>query len=471
MTPEQRARLEVLEARSHFSPAYADWAATVAASSTQQTASQLWVDPVNGANSASGNSPANAIQTCVEMHKRLRAYLITQPQLDVRFVSYPVGDSDPFRVDIDLRQIQGGTRGPIVNFFAPPLVVDSQGFFTGTTPRAGNAPWVVTDGAVVTTGDVFKRITVPTGPRAGTTTWVSKSTGPGGRRTGEWGIFDPLNGGTYTAPLLGDPYQVLRASGSLEYDRIRVLSGQAHAFPNAPFVCFHDWDFINHAGGATAYAENGNAILAFTNCRFDNFDNLQIATPYAAIGSTTYVQNCCTTNRTGEIRYQQGGPNQNFQDAGVYCNAILGDAGAGVTLDFDTLVDASNSLAGAGVIGAFNQGVVVICAAGVVDGQDSGLFVAQDDGRLIFSPATSFYGNLGRGWGSTLHAGTFGVDCRDGGKMRVRTPAQVTVTGAGGDLRVGNTASTWGAFAAAGFLDVPQYDAKAFTSTGRSRPA
>lgn len=430
----------------------------------------LWVDLLNGSDGATGNSQASAIKSCTEMYKRLNAYIVAQPALDVRFVNYPVGTSDLFRVDLDLRQLQNA-RGPVVNFYAPPFLVDSQGTFSDVTPRNGNSPWVVTDGIVSTTSDVFKRIVVSGGPRAGATTWVSKSTGAGGRRTGEWGTFDPLVGGTYLAPQTGDPYMVLRASGSIEYDRVRILNGQAHNYPNAAFVCFHDFDFINNAGGGTAYAENGNAALVFNNCRFDNFDNVQIATPYAAIGSNTYIQNCCTTNLTGEIRFQQGGPNQNFIDAGIYCNAILADVGAGVTLDFDVLVDGSSSLAGAGVIAAFDNGVVVVCAAGVVDGQETGLFVSQDGGRLIFSPASSFYGNLGRGWGSTAHAGTFGVDCRDGGKMRVRTAAQLTTTGSGGDLRVGTTTNSWAAFAGAGFLASAQFDASASVSTGRSRPA
>jgi hypothetical protein len=425
----------------------------------------LYVDPVNGRDSQSGSSPASAIKTSAEMNRRMSAYLVVG-NVDVRYLSYPTGDSDPFRVDLDLRQAQGGATGPVITFYAPALAVDSSGSFSGVTPRSGNTPWNVSDGAVVTTGDPYKRIFIPSGPRAGSQSWVAKSTGAGGRRTSEWGLYDIINGGTYKTPQIGDPYQVLRATGSMEFDRIRVVGGQIHGYPNGTQVVFRDWDWINNGGGGTAYAENYNAILAFTNCRWDNFDNVQMVTPTAAIGSNTYVQNCCTTNHTGELRFQQGGPNQNFADGGLFGN-LFADAGAGVLIDFDLLVDGSGSVS-TGVLAASNNGILLIAAAGVMDGKNTwGQVIAVDGGRIVVGP-DFFYGNTGRLWGSSPTATSYGVSLLDGGRLRVRTAAGLTVTSNGGakDLRVGLTASTWAAFAAAGFVDDSRYDAHAHVSTG-----
>lgn len=486
------ARLQVLESRAGLQRPHQDWINALAVDVTQQAAAQIWVDPINGNDNATGNTQSAAVRTTRQVARRLAAYDITVPSLDVRYTSYPP-DNDPFRVDIAI-QTSVGQIGPVLNFYGPPLVMVSSGTFSNVISRNRglNTPWEVQDNIVVTTGDIASRIRIPSGPRAGATTWVSKAPGPGRRRTGEWGTWDVVNGGTRVTPQAGDLYVIEQAPGVGHFDYVRVTAGDSNVYPSQSLVTFHDWDFTTGSMGGVGWAENRNTQLTFMNCRFRHFDNLKILTPVASPTTFSYIENCCCDNTVGEIRFVQGGINQNYVDGGVFVNALLAEGG-GCAIDFDTLMDGSSSLGGGGTIAAIGgQSMVQILSAGIMDsgpgGSGQGAIVSRDGGIIVASPSFGFYGSQAWIWGVSAFLNSVGARIDDGGRMRVRVPANITVTGDAGDFKMcGSSTSypwdpvtrthtapvnnTWGNLAAKGMLEDPLHDVKLYVSSGVSLPA
>lgn len=470
------------------------WLGTRVGPAAMQTATQLWADPINGKDNASGKTQGTGVKTWREVLKRIAAYPLSQPVLDVRFTSAPpVGDA--VRMDVAVQSTAGGV-GPHITFYGPALVTQAQGTLSAVIARnrATNVPWDVQDGAVTTTADVASRIRIDVGARAGATTWVSKSTGAGRRRTGEWGTWDIVNGGTRVTPQAGDHYVVETSPGAQHLDYIRVISGDSGVYPNQVLVTFKDWDFTSGTSGGVSWVENRCAQLTFMNCRFRAFDNVKVLTPVASPQVFTYFENCCGDNTTGEIRFVQGGnPGYNLVDGGLYVNALLAEGGGGVWLDFDVLIDGSSSLGGGGTIGALGGGSQVqIASAGIMDsgpgGSGQGALVSRDGGVLIVTPTNSFYGSTGQVWGVSAFANSLGARIDDGGRMRVRTPANMTVTGAAGDFKMCGSATaypwdpatrthlaavncTWANLAAKTILEDPLHDAKVYVSSGVSFPA
>lgn len=466
---------------------------TVAASSygpnarwvRSETPNELWVvqttwfiDWIFGNDENIGSAVA-PIKTLKEFKRRRQGHFgirVIDSVLDIHFLSYPDPD-DPIRLDFDLYEPDAFGGGPVVTLYAPPLQTLSSGVFTGVTPRdrAQNTPWSVQDGVVNTAADTWRRIRITEGPRAGASTFVARSTGLGARRTGEWAIWDVVNNSTRVTPQPGDAYDVEIASGVAHYDYVRILAGDSLVWPNQPRVTFVDWDFRT-ATQASAWAENRNAQVTFQNCRFSQFDNIQIATPEAGPQSFTYFQNCCFDQTCGELRFVAGSWSQNFVDGGVYVNAIAGMIGSGATLDMDVLLDADAGIAGS--IIAYGASTMVIATAGVMDTKTDG--VQAQDGGVVIVADSQFYGTQGFVWGTSATANTVGAGIKDCGRMRVRTPGNCTITGAAGNIRLGDSLNglpfagvaygaavpaTWAALAANGSLANVVQDAQIHVSS------
>jgi len=319
---------------------------------------------------------------------------------------------------------------------------------------------------------------------------MSKSTGP--RRGPTINRSDTFNNAVRSLERIkGTKAAVDRIA---HFDYVRVLAGDSNVYPQQSLVTLRDWEFTTGSMGGVGWAENRNTQLTFMNCRFRKFDNLKILTPVAAPQTFTYIENCCADNTVGEIRFVHGGFEQNFMDGGFVVNGILGECGGGVFIDFDTLMDGSSSLAGGGQVAMRGGGTTQIGSCGFMDwgaavsGQAA--LISSDGGVIVLSSTASFYGSQGWAWGTTAGALSLGADIQDGGRIRVKAAANITLaaTQPGADFRLGGAltgfpfdpvshaygapiATTWANLAANGLLEDIRHDAKIYVSSGTSFPA
>lgn len=374
------------------------------------------------------------------------------PALDVRLTSYPIG-FDPLHLDLETDQ--GTGVGPIFNFYAPPLSQLAFGNFSAVTARAGNIPNEVTDGVVSTVGQEGMRLRIPSGARAGASSWVALSTGAGKRRTGEWLIADPINFSTPMVPQVGDPYVLEAAVGSLALDYIRVRSGGNENYPTYPQVNFWNFDFSTPTAGASILSNDGGAALGFLNCSFGagSATITVLTTPGAfGIGGYTYMPNCFCNQ---VMNFCRGGYGENYIEAGVWA-AVQAMHGGGVSVDLDALGQRNGPIHA--VWAALLGGTMVIHSAGSMDAHgssDGAPFIVADNGLIILAEVSLYGLTEGRMWGSSADANTYGLSIRDGGCVRYADGTRLTATGLAGDWRIGSQQTAYGFDTALGLYTAP----------------
>jgi hypothetical protein len=347
-------------------------------------------------------------------------------------------DTLPLTIDFHLP-----TAGvcPIVTFNPPAYTQFSAGSLTAVIVRdnATNTPYDVADGVVVTTGDVQHRMRITAGPRAGSIAWVAKSTGAGQRRTSEWvvyagGIVNPV------VPQIGDQYVIEGAPSAIVLDHVIVQEGASTPFAvGSPTLIFNAVYFKPPQADGTPMLRNGGCDLVFNTCQFiqgewQMWTNLQAGDNETGF---TYFANCCSggpvTGGVANIHVFQGEWTENFIDAGLYFGNLEAIGGAGLGIDFNVLCQ-----------GAFAQpaatqgGVLEIGQMGVMDWAGSTGGIICDDSIIGITTGRDS-GLPGWIWGTTASAGAWGVDVRDSSTMRYKSDATLTITGSGGDARLGGS--------------------------------
>lgn len=424
------------------------WLGARVAPAAMQTQTQLWVDPVNGKENASGKTAGTGVKTVAEACRRIRSYRLTTPGLDVRLASYPPSGTDPMQLDIESAQL-GSTLTPIFNFYGPAYTQVGVGTMTAVTTRSGNVPNEFTDGAVVTTGQEGYRLRISGGARVGAKTWVALSTGSGKRRTGEWIITDPVNFfSTKLVPQVGDPYVIEKAPGACMLDYVRMRAGGNNGFSTGfwPMVLFHGFDFALPNGATGLLSNDGGGIIGYFDTNFGSgVGSVAVHSPSPmayGTGGYQYFPNCYCQQG---FNVGRGGVGENYIEAGVWGGVqVFGPAG--LSVDLDALAQRNGAIHA--IWGALNGGRLLIYAAGSMDSHGSGdgaPFLVQDDGEIIIAGAGfSLYGSPGRIWGSSANGGSYGLSVRDKGVVRYNDGTQLTVTGASGDFRMGSQQTAYG---------------------------
>jgi len=453
----------------------------------------IYIDGTNGNDEnqgfyASAQMAPAAIKTHGEFIRRLGYTWHVYENSTIQYVTtYP---SDPLPLVIDMHQRQTGT-GPIVNVNGPALTQFSAGSFSAVTDRdrALNTPYNVTDGVVVTTGDVQRRIRIVGGPRANARAWVAKSTGAGQRRTSEW-VSVPGTGFpilmTQVTPQIGDQYVIEGAASSLILDHIVIEVGGVGPIGNASQVFFNEIDFMPVQANGVPMIQNGGSQLFMVNCGFTQGE-WQVWTDVRPgdndAGLTAFV-NCMTggpaTGGVANFHVYQGQYNTNLFGAGLVFGNLGVLNGAGLFIDFDTLCQ-----------GNFCQptvvstGQLVVGTVGVMDFVNWGVTVI--DALLAVNVGGSGAKWI---WGTTAAAGAFGMNIEDGGRFRYLDGTTITITGPGGDFQLGgsgvarawddvagaytaNIACTWPNLMGGALKDNAHnlmHDAHAYKNSGQAQP-
>jgi hypothetical protein len=421
--------------------------------------SSWYIDPVNGSDNNDGATPATALRTNAGFMTRMTGGIASiwevQSNTAVYYLSYPP-DNDPLYLDIDLRvRGDGSNSSPSVDvyyqvdFYAPSLSVASSGTFSDVTTRtrSTNTPYMVADGSVDTSGDVGRRILIPSGPRAGATAWVALAPAAGQRRTSEWVQWTTATLTEPVTPEIGDPYEVLESSGALHLGRINILpttgSSTDSAFPSSA-LSFHGFDFHPANDDSMIPIFNGGAILVFDNCSFNNGEYAFITLILSGDNTSTltYLPNC-STGMTGaaNLWVMSGDFTTNIIEAGLYSGAVAALQGAGLTIDFDTLLQANSSVP---LLGAESGGTLRVVTCGIMDVHfQAGVVVGHD--AVVWAFGESDSGYTPQIWGTTSVDGIFGMLVLSGGSFRYVPGTLMTVTGPAGDFALdGNTnARAW----------------------------
>ena len=184
-----------------------------------------FIDAVGGDDENDGQTAGTALQHAAELSRRQGPSARLQPPMDasafsrlcvIQFLSSTAED-DVFDVDWVLSQdttvwIRGGVD-----------TVDLSGTFTavGAMTPATNTPQTITDGATVWTPHLGKRIRITAGPRINSWSWIAKDQGAGVARTGSFlqcailasaSSDGPQNGAAAgfipVIPVIGDAYSI-----------------------------------------------------------------------------------------------------------------------------------------------------------------------------------------------------------------------------------------------------------------------
>jgi hypothetical protein len=398
----------------------------------------------------SSGYPNSPIQSNDELNRRTRNVPITA-NLAINHLDYPPNFTDPLRLDLNLQQTRSGgspVGGPVVIFQAPPLLLKrTVQPIAASTPRvrSTNTPNSFSQAALDAT-DLTMRVRVPTGPRAGARCWLAKSLGGGAYRVSEPAIFDPdpFTGQIQTPVVLAaaDPFVVEQASGAMCVDYIRVRGGNA-AYGNQAVVFFNDYDFNQWlpTGGATLVDTDGCVLLP-VNCRFtgqfpdgsiNGASSWMFRNAISEFTSWVTLENCCGFNGFLAL----GGNNQpnDGVDVGLYTE--LGVTQGEYASFYNDVLLQDPIVGGSLTAGLFSDGTALVDAVGVMDARYSGGGIfAREDGRVLFT--TLFYGLGGYAWGTSATGGVVGVEIDDDGSVRYRNANKLSITGAGGDIRMGN---------------------------------
>lgn len=410
----------------------------------------ITVSPRFGDDRSSGY-PNAPIQSNVELQNRINNVPITA-NLAINHLDYPPNFTDPLRVDLTLQQTRSGgspVGGPVVIFQGPPLIQKrTVQPIAASTPRvrSTNTPNSFSHGALDAT-DLTMRGRVPTGPRAGARFWLAKNLGGGAYRVSEPAIFDPnpFTGQIQTPVVLApaDPFVIEQASGAMCVDYIRARGGNA-AYGDQAVVFFNDYDFNQWlpTGGATLIDTDGCALLP-VNCRLtgqlpdgslNGTSAWTLRNAQSEFTSWVTLENCCAFNAIVAISGNNQ-PNDGV-DVGLYTE--LGVTQGEYASFYNDVLLQDPIFGGSLSAGLFSDGTALIDAVGVMDarfGGGGGIF-AREDGRILFT--SLFYGLGGYGWGTSATAGTVGLEIDDDGSVRYRDPNKLSITGAAGDIRMGN---------------------------------
>ena len=402
----------------------------------------IWhIDFDNGDDWADGLAQVSAIKTFAELVRRTGdPFLMTQSTTLYCYGVHPISDHIRLNIFID----RDGPTDISLTLIGPALMTLRTGVLTAVTlpDRALNRPFDVT--ADFSSTDVGLRIRIPSGPRAGTRFWAVADLAAGKARISEPGISQTGVVNT-TVPQLGDPFVVEQSIGPLYVAAIRITAATGAALGGVVRFITRDCDFAPHVSGAAPVSIVCDNVVfqpvncwfrgGFGNTRFDAGNWLIRQDSVAGFWAYTYAQNCSFKDTSVTF----AGKSIHFLDTGF--GAELFCTGGFLELDQDFLLQANAaSPVHHAAVTASDGGVVVIDAAGVMDFTDihgqKGGFIARDHGAIFFSTNT-YYGTGGYGWGVATQAGEIGVGIQDDGTVRYETAASLTITGPGGDFRLG----------------------------------
>lgn len=380
-------------------------------------AKTFWaIDPVNGSDSNSGLSLGAPLKTAGKLASLMGPIWYLRADTTIKIVN-ALPASDP--LNLVLWNLQGG----FLRVLGSPTI-SYAGVVGAVTAinRAANTPYDYTD-ATLGVGSVGKRMRPTSGARANYISWLAKDQGAGKYRVTPWTLLNTAAASPGTVPdgqgivAAADTY-VLETLTTVGMMHLRYLATNNAAPPSGNTVplLVQDITFTQGFNGGplvSGYPDPTNTP-EFYGC------DLGSALVYGSIlasrqSATTYAS-------------ASAGPLQ-------YCGALIaGDVsfqtGVMAFLDYDTLVQG-------GRVRFREGGNGRIGSCGVFDSTSDGVLIEDASLRTL-----AFLAGVDALYGSG-NAGV-GVNRAAGGPSYTYV-TKPTLTGAGGDSKVGGTVKAWGA--------------------------
>ncbi len=384
------------------------------ASEIALTQSSWFVDPTNGSDSASGNSPETAVRTFGEIAKRWGSGTTLQPSGGVVTVTL-LGDL-PASDAISLRGFSLGSNVFLV--ITGSITTVRNGIFSGVTainPAANIPQQATTPASMWTPGE---RVIVTAGSAVGSSAWVAVDLGEGAARFSNPAInpaaTDATNNPSAGSFATSDHYDVQSLS-SAYIDDVSLGGDFANQTSySLPRVTFEN---LNILGRSTLL--NTRVGCNFIGCKLDAYVDVQASNDvYGDV-----FANCCATNQI----------NVSNAIAALSSGLVLGDLSANVGSAM--ILDDQIMVQGGTLFTAYSGFISIHTGACVFDGGG----VLAGGGSIVY---VNFNATL---WGTD---NDYGVTLNAGGKMIYvsgTSPSVLKITGSSGDFMLGKraTARAW----------------------------
>ncbi len=382
-----------------------------------------YVDPSNGLANDENSGLTNLLplKTASEMTRRI-GHGSKIDQVTTLYIQSSLSATDPLSIVYHF-----GTAGSL-RVIGAATVVSGPSTFTGVTAinPATNTSLSVTDGALASFAPfVGYRLRITSGARANAVAWVAKDLGANSARTSSFATYSgtaPLAtynaGGAEVTPVIGDPYVIESLVQVPDLVLGYSSSQNATANPSDVYLWFENVAFTGVAGaGAGLGAKIIHAPYALTLWLGCDLRLVSVSNGYI------YSVGC----RHSSVAVQTGFANLWIQ-SGLIAGPTAVVVGMGVHAYF-----ANNTLFQACKIWARRGGTAVCTSCGVFDANSYGVRVDGAGGLRL----TTLYGSGNATVGLEVDAGA--ASCHYTG-----TVAQLTITGAGGDLQVGGAVPATG---------------------------
>mgnify|MGYP003450593319 FL=1 len=379
-----------------------------------------YIDAVAGDDENDGLTSVTALKTHAELSRRWGDGALNQNT--TVFLLTDIPQTDALNINVSL-------AFETVLTYQGTAVTSRSGTFSAVTARdrATNQPWVVTDAGASWTAENHKRLRVTSRAGIGGMAWANKDRGSHQARTTEGVIVDTEFFSVANAtPSPGDTY-VVETLSKVFLGEVNVR-GDLNLGAGVPaYIRFMDLNFAQLSGGfGYVFPFAGAVTVALYNCLFEA---LLLTVNYNNI----FVHNCDL--KLGVFVAQGLSYFQAGHAGGAY--GMLINPGSNVEIDRDMLLTGKGCVVegGArvvlGTVGAFD------CTVQSLNEHGSG-FVVRPSGA-IEQRVTSTGVGASALWGSG-NAG-YGVGVMCGGTHGYNSGTTRTVTGALGDLNLGEQTS------------------------------
>lgn len=386
--------------------------------STILTASDVYINPITGNDINSGTSAFKPLKTYAEFARRVGVYGSLRPVGGIMTVhvqkDLPV--SDPVSL---LAQCPPNTV--LVHDFAQKSV--GSGTIIAVTPlnRAANQAWEIQ--SVGIGAHVGRRIQLTTGPNAGFSFFVVKDLGGNKARISPSVFVDTpqnFNGLYFGPPAPGDKWTAFDAT-QCTYGIFDVKFAFADdTLPSS--AQFRGARFRPSAIYSAVYCPS--QFNFFINCTFD------AGLLVEAGGGNTCLNSCFLTTAP---YVQQGGSLAAIYAGGFIETGCILEGGANLVLDGDVILQ--------GGFADPNTAPVYMQTGSYYYGGFVGIFEAPFSGVRVEAEAAYWCRTTPVGFGGQAlygkNQGGLGVEVRSRGTLTFENPADLTITGGGGDFALG----------------------------------